>query len=65
MITLAGGSVLLRNPAKMQQVSREPPFEELIFGRKSPGWGWLLMAVIAIDSLLAAGVWFAVGYIVQ
>ena len=30
-----------------------------------PGWRWLLLAVIAMDSLLAVGVWFAVGYIVQ
>lgn len=40
--------------------------KELIFRqKKSPRWAWLLMAVIAIDSLLAATVWFAVGYIVQ
>jgi hypothetical protein len=32
---------------------------------KRPGWGWLLIAVIVIDCLLAAGAWFAVGYIVQ
>jgi hypothetical protein len=33
--------------------------------KKRPGWGWLLIAVIAIDSLLAAVAWFAVGHIVQ
>jgi hypothetical protein len=33
--------------------------------KKRPGWGRLLIAVIVIDSLLAAGAWFAVGYIVQ
>lgn len=30
-------------------------------------WGWLLIAMIAIiaaDGLLAAGAWFAVGYII-
>ncbi len=38
----------------------------LIFWRKkSSRWAWILMAVIAIDSLIAAGVWFAVGCIVQ
>jgi hypothetical protein len=29
-------------------------------------WGWLLIAmiaIIAVDTLLAAGAWFAVGYI--
>jgi hypothetical protein len=40
--------------------------EALVLRRKKrPGWGWLLIAVIIIDSLLAAGAWFAVGYIVQ
>ncbi len=36
--------------------------KELILRRKG---GWLLMAVIVVDSVLAAGAWFAVGYIVQ
>lgn len=39
----------------------------LMFRRKKkrPGWGWLLIAVIAIDGLLAIAAWFAVGYVVQ
>ena len=30
-------------------------------------WGWILIAIIAVlaaDTLLAAGAWFAVGYII-
>jgi hypothetical protein len=46
----------------IQKLLRKMSLEALIYGRKC---GWLLIAVIAIDSLLAAGVWFAVGYIVQ
>ena len=50
----------------IQKVSRKMPLETLIFGqKKNPGWGWILMAVIAIDVLLAIGVWFAVSYIVE
>jgi hypothetical protein len=33
--------------------------------RKKPGWGRLLIAVIIIDSLLAAGGWFAVDYFIK
>jgi len=33
--------------------------------KKKPEWGRLLIAVIVIDSLLAVGGWFAVGYIVK
>jgi hypothetical protein len=30
-----------------------------------PGWGRLLIAVIAIDYLLAAGTWYTVGVIIH
>jgi hypothetical protein len=50
--------------AKMtQKKSRKTPSGMFIFRRK--GWGWLLVAVVIFDSLLATGAWFAVGYVVQ
>ena len=43
------------------QARPDLPRERIAIAR--PGWRRLLLAVIAIDSLLAVGAWFAVGYI--
>jgi hypothetical protein len=37
----------------------------MFWRKKKPGWGRLLIVVIVIDSLLAAGGWLAVGYFIE
>lgn len=56
-----------RLPFKRKWYSRYRKIRRtLIFLRKKkPGWGRVLIAVIVIDGLVAAGGWFAVGYIVK
>ncbi|WP_425905440.1 hypothetical protein [Nitrobacter sp. TKz-YC02] len=44
-----------------------PTFAGIRTGFEGTRWGWLLIAMIAIiaaDTLLAAGAWIAVGYII-
>lgn len=43
------------------------PFAGIKAAFEGTGWGWLLIAIIAViaaDTLLATGAWVAVGYLI-